>query len=250
MDDQRKNQIDPERHPQRNRPKKLQTHNLLAWTWKILTAHIREEIYDSLKSRGQFSEEQKGCCKGTREKKATVHWSTYPQRESDEMKISSYGVDWQQKFIWYIPQSWIINCLKMYKISDEVIKFIEKTMKTWRVELTAEGKSLSEAKIHRGIFQGDALSQLQLVIAMMPRNHILRKCTGGYKLTKSQENINHLMYMDDIKLYKKQKRIGKPTTGSENIQLRHRDGIWFRKGRHTNYEKQEMAHNGRNRTTK
>ena len=46
----------------------------------------------------------------------------------------------------------------MYKISDEVIKFIEKTMKTWKVELTAGGRSLAEAKIQRGIFQGDAIS--------------------------------------------------------------------------------------------
>ena len=29
----------------------------------------------------------------------------------------------------------------------------------------------------------------------MPLNHILRKRTGGYKLTKSREKINHQMYM-------------------------------------------------------
>ena len=34
---------------------------------------------------------------------------------------------------------------------------------------------------------------------MIALNHILRKCTGGYKLHKSQEKINNLMYMDDIK---------------------------------------------------
>ena len=34
-------------------------------------------------------------------------------------------------------------------------------------------------------------------------NHILRKCTAGYTLSKSQEKINHLMYMDDIKLFAK-----------------------------------------------
>ena len=28
MDDQRKDNIDPERHPQRNSPKQLQTHNV------------------------------------------------------------------------------------------------------------------------------------------------------------------------------------------------------------------------------
>ena len=35
----------------------------------------------------------------------------------------------------------------MDKISDEVINFIKKTMKTWKVGLTASGKSLAEAKI-------------------------------------------------------------------------------------------------------
>ena len=79
----------------------------------------------------------------------------------------------------------------MFKISDEVINFIEKTMKTWRVELTAGGKSFVETKIQRGIFQGDALSPSLFIIATMPLNHILRKCTAGYKLRNSQEKINH-----------------------------------------------------------
>ena len=37
-------------------------------------------------------------------------------------------------------------------------------------------------------------------------NHILRKCTAGYKLSKSQEKINHWMYMDDIKLFDKNEK--------------------------------------------
>ena len=94
----------------------------------------------------------------------------------------------------------------MYKISDEVINFIEKTMKTWKGELTAGGISLAEAKIQRGIFQGDALSPLLLIIAMMPLNNILRKCTAGYKLCRWQEKINHLMYTDDIKLFAKNEK--------------------------------------------
>ena len=94
----------------------------------------------------------------------------------------------------------------MYKISDEVINFIEKTMKTWRVESTARWKNLAELNIQRGIFQGDALSPLLFMIAMMPLNHILRKCTAGYKLIKSHKKINHLMYMDDIKLFAKNER--------------------------------------------
>ena len=84
-----------------------------------------------------------------------------------------------------VPQSWIINYLKIYKILYEVINFIEKIIKTWIVEFTAGGRSLAEAKNQRGIFQGDALSPLLFIIAMMPLNHKLRKCTAGYKLSRS-----------------------------------------------------------------
>ena len=61
----------------------------------------------------------------------------------------------------------------MCKMSYEVKKFIEKTRKNWRVERTTGGKILDEVKIYEGIFQGNALSPLLFVIAMML--HILRK---------------------------------------------------------------------------
>ena len=77
-------------------------------------------------------------------------------------------------------------------------------MKTWRVELTAGGKSLAETKIKRGIFQRDTLSLF--IISMIPLNHKLRKCTGEYKLTRSQGKINHLMNMDEIKLFAKNEK--------------------------------------------
>ncbi len=41
---------------------------------------------------------------------------------------------------------------------------------------------------------------------MVLLNHILRKCTAGYKLSKLQEKNNHLMYMDDIKLFAKNEK--------------------------------------------
>ena len=105
-----------------------------------------------------------------------------------------------------VPQNWIPHGLKMYQIPDQVVQFIGKTMENWGVELTVEGKSLAEVKIQRGIFQGDVLWPILFVIALMPPNHILKKCTAGYKLSKLQEKFNHLMYMDDIKLFAKNEK--------------------------------------------
>ena len=175
--------------------------------WKILSAQIREEIYYSLTSCGLFAEEQEGCHKGSRGTGELLYIDQHILNESNTRR-KNLAMAWidNKKTNDMDPQSWIINCLKMYEISDEVINFIEKNMKTWKIKLTDGGRSLDEAKVQRCIFQGDSLSQLLFIIAMMPLNHILRKCTARYKLGKSQEKINNLMYMDDIKLFAKNKK--------------------------------------------
>ena len=93
----------------------------------------------------------------------------------------------------------------MYMISGKVIKFIKHTTESWWAELKSGGKSLTEEKIQRGIFQADALSPLLFIIAMMPHNYRLKKYTSWYKLHKSQEK-NNQMYMDDIKLFAKNEK--------------------------------------------
>ena len=53
----------------------------------------------------------------------------------------------------------------------------------------------------RNFFNND--TPLLFIITLMPLNYILRKCTAGYKLSRSQEKIKHVMYMDDIKQFAK-----------------------------------------------
>ena len=114
----------------------------LQMMWKILIAQIREEIYYSLTSRGLFPEEQKGCRKGSR---GTAELLYIDQQIPSESKTrrKNLAMAWidNKKAYDMAPKSWIINCLRMYKISHEDINFIEKAMKTWRAELTAGGKA-------------------------------------------------------------------------------------------------------------
>ena len=79
-------------------------------------------------------------------------------------------------------------------------------MENWNVELAAGEQILTEVKIQRGFFQGDSLLSLWFVIAIMPLNYILKKCTGSCKFAKLQAKISHFMYMDYIKIFAKNEK--------------------------------------------
>ena len=61
-------------------------------------------------------------------------------------------------------------------------------------------------KIWIGIFQKDSLSPLLFLITMKPLNCIRRKSKRGYKFTKSQEKISHLVYLDGITIFAKDEK--------------------------------------------
>ena len=66
--------------------------------------------------------------------------------------------------------------------------------------LCAGNSELSEVDIKRGIFQGDFLSSLVFVLALIPLSLILRKVKAAYDFSGSKEKINHLLFMNDLKL--------------------------------------------------
>ena len=99
MDDQRKDDIDPEGLPQGNRPNDYRLITCLPIMWKIL-AQIIEEIYYSLTSCWLFPEEQKGYRKVSR---GTGELLCIDQHILNERKTRQKNLDWLQKGIWYIP---------------------------------------------------------------------------------------------------------------------------------------------------
>ena len=107
------------------------SYRLITCLSKILTAQIREEIYYSLTSRGLFPEEQKGCRKESKSTAGLLYIDQHILNES-KTRQKNLAMDWidNKKVYDMVPQSRIINCFKMYKISHEVINFMEKTIKT------------------------------------------------------------------------------------------------------------------------
>ena len=56
-------------------------------------------------------------------------------------------------------------------------------------------------RFKRGIFQGDSLSPLLFTMSLNPLSQGLQKMGYGYQLDE-QTKINHLFYVDDLKLYR------------------------------------------------
>ena len=77
-------------------------------------------------------------------------------------------------------------------------------MEKWKVMLCSGNSELGEVEIKRGIFQEDSLSPLVFVLAFLPFSLILRKAL--YEFSESKEKINHLLFMDDLKLYSRSEK--------------------------------------------
>ena len=102
-----------------------------------------------------------------------------------------------------VPHSWIIQCLQMFKISKNMERLIANSMNSLKVKLTAGTDGLGMVIIRRGIFQGDSLSPILFFLCFLLSFELLNGMGDGYKLEK---NLNHLLYMDDLKLYTKMKK--------------------------------------------
>ena len=83
---------------------------------KILTAQIEEEIYFSLTGRELFPKEQKGRRKGSRGTGELLYIDQHIPHKS-KTRQNNLAITWidYKKAYDVVPQSWIINCLKIYK---------------------------------------------------------------------------------------------------------------------------------------
>ena len=122
-------------------PNNYRSIKYLLMMWKILIAQTRGDIFYSLINSGLFPVEQKGCHKRTRGIAVLLYIDQHILKENKTIwKKGCYGVDWLQKVIHMVLQSCIIDCLKMYKISEKVIKFIVEPWKTGKWNWLQEEK--------------------------------------------------------------------------------------------------------------
>ena len=117
-------------------------------------------------------------------------------------KVTNWSVAWIDYKNAYdmVPHTCILQCLKIIKAADNIRNVIENPMKNWNVELKSGRKTLGEVKINKGIFQVDSLLPILFVISLIPLSVLLRDMKTGHLLEEFREKINHLLFVDDLKI--------------------------------------------------
>ena len=174
--------------------------------WKLLTGIFALKIYDHLHSNNALPFEQKGCRKHSRGTKDQLLIDKKVLRDAKLKKrcLAMAWIDYRKAYD-MLPHSWILESLSLIKVAKNIEGLLKGSMKSWKTVLTANGEELGEVSIKRGIFQGDSLSPLLFIVAMIPLTLLLRREAMGYKFGQEGRKMNHLLFMDDLKLYGRDK---------------------------------------------
>ena len=77
--------------------------------------------------------------------------------------LSMAWIDYRKAYD-LVPHSWVNECMEMFGITENLRKFLQKSMQRWRLSLTANGQDLGEVNVKRGIFQGDVYRCCSMVL--------------------------------------------------------------------------------------
>jgi hypothetical protein len=188
---------------QRPNPSEYRPITCLPTMWKVFSGILASKIMKQVNCNNILYQEQKGArpgARGTKDQLAIDRTITKDCKKR-HTNLSMVWIDYRKAFD-SVPHSWILKCLKLYRINDKIQAIIRHSMSLCKTTLTCYNKDVCNIRIRRGIFQGDALYPLLFCIAINPLSHILRKEGKEYAL-KNGGKINHLLYMDDLKLYSK-----------------------------------------------
>lgn len=169
--------------------------------YKIITAALTSKIDKYLTTHKILTEQQKGCRKSSRGcKEQLIIDSVLMNHLVKKQRNGRFTfIDYKKAFD-SVPHSWLIKILEIYQIHPTIRKFLSHVMTQWKTSIQLNDIKTNEINIRRGIFQGDSLSALWFCMSLNPLSNMLNDTKYGISITQNQK-LNHLLYMDDIKLY-------------------------------------------------
>ena len=121
--------------------------------WKLLTGIISEDMYCFMENENLLPEEQKGCrrkSRGTKDQ-LLIDKTILKDCRKRRTNLAMAWIDYRKAYD-FVPHSWILECLDMFGIADNVRSFLEKSMKKWKLLLNSNGPNLCKVDANGGIF--------------------------------------------------------------------------------------------------
>ena len=176
--------------------------------WKLLTGIFSGKMYEHLNTNGLLFDEQKGCRKGSRGTKdqMLIDKAVLKEARLKHRNVSMVWIDYKKAYD-MVPHAWILKVMSLTKVAGNLGSLVRNSMHHWETTLNCNGKDLGNVNIKRGIFQGDSLSPLLFVMSLLPLTLLLRKEEMfSYKMSPFNYSLNHLLFMDDLKLFAQSQR--------------------------------------------
>ena len=134
--------------------------------WKLLIGVIADQMYAHL-DQEKLSEVQKGCRKGSRGTNDLLYIDRAVIKEvkSRNENLALAWIDYKK--VYMVPHSWIIECLDLFGVAENIKSLLVNSMEKWKIILCSGNSELGEVEIKRDIFQGDSLSPLVFLLALI-----------------------------------------------------------------------------------
>ena len=101
------------------------------------TGIIADAIYDHLDAGNYLENEQKGCIRkklGTKDQ-LLINKTILEDCRKRQRNLSMAWIDYKKAFD-SVPHSWILRCLELYNINDEIRAFLRTQMTKWKTTIT------------------------------------------------------------------------------------------------------------------
>ena len=113
--------------------------------WKLLTGIISEDMYCFMENENLLPEEQKGVRRKSRrtQDQLLIDKTIFKDCRKRRTNLAMAWIDYRNAYD-SVPHSWILECLDMLGIADNVRSFLEKSMKMWKLLLSSNESDLCE----------------------------------------------------------------------------------------------------------
>ena len=181
--------------------------------YKVYTATLSHFLQDHCRENNIITDEQAAAKHGSWgcTDQLLVNKAIMKEVTKGRKNLFCIWMDYKKAFD-SVPHDWLLKALELAKVPPDIIEAIERLSKGWETKATLQATNgtieTDSIKYRRGILQGDSLSVILYVLSVNPASFLLERTQQGYELGEAfRQIINHLFFVDDLKLYARSKQM-------------------------------------------